>query len=105
MSSQLTPVPAVTRLPTITVLIPGSLRNCCAGASEITLEATNVREVLEALERRFPALHRSVCDETGAVRRHINLFVNTNHTRDRNGLDTPLAAGDEVTILPAVSGG
>ena len=51
------------------------------------------------------ALHCSVCDETGTVRRHINLFVNTNHMRDRNGLDTPLAPGDVVTILPAVSGG
>jgi molybdopterin converting factor small subunit len=46
-----------------------------------------------------------VCDETGAVRRHINLFVNSSHVRDRDGLDTPLAAGDVLTILPAVSGG
>ena len=105
MSPQLTSAPSVTRPPTITILIPGSLRNCCAGASEIVLAAASVRDALEELERRYPTLHRSVCDETGAVRRHINLFVNTNHMRDRNGLDTPLAAGDEVTILPAVSGG
>jgi MoaD family protein len=95
----------VTRAPTITVLIPGPLRKYCEGTSEIALAATNLRGVLEELERRHPALHRNVCDETGAVRRHINLFVNTDHMRDRNGLDTPLAAGDEVTILPAVSGG
>ena len=90
---------------TITVLVPSPLRDCCAGASEIAMSASNVRAVLEELERRHPALHRSVCDETGTVRRHINLFVNTNHMRDRNGLDTPLAPGDVVTILPAVSGG
>ena len=52
-----------------------------------------------------PSLYRSVCDETGAVRRHVNLFVNTSHVRDREGLDTALAPGDVVTILPAVSGG
>ena len=93
------------RATTITVHVPGPLRDCCAGASEISLSATTLRGVLEELERRHPALHRGVCDETGAVRRHINVFVNTQHMRNRNGLDTPLAPGDEVTILPAVSGG
>jgi molybdopterin converting factor small subunit len=90
---------------TITVHIPGPLRNCCAGAAELALPAGDVRGVLSELEHRHPALHRSICDETGAVRRHINVFVNTHHMRDRNGLDTPLIPGDEVIILPAVSGG
>jgi MoaD family protein len=90
---------------TITVHVPGPLRNCCAGASELALSAVSVRAALEELERRHPALHRSICDETGAVRRHVNLFVNTNNMRDCNGLDTPLAPGDVVIILPAVSGG
>ena len=95
----------MTSATTITVHVPGPLRAGCAGASELGLSATSVRAVLEELERRHPALHRSICDETGTVRRHVNLFVNTNHMRDRNGLDTPLVPGDEVTILPAVSGG
>jgi sulfur-carrier protein len=81
------------------------LRKYCEGASEIGLSAPTVRVLLEELERGYPSLHRNVCDETGAVRRHVNVFVNTNHMRDRNGLDTPLVPGDEVTILPAVSGG
>jgi sulfur-carrier protein len=88
----------------ITVLVPGPLR-ASAGASELTVSATSLRALLEELERNHPALHRSICDETGTVRRHVNLFVNINHMRDRNGLDTPLASGDVVTILPAVSGG
>jgi molybdopterin converting factor small subunit len=50
-------------------------------------------------------LYRSVCDETGKVRAHVNLFVNTTHVRDREGLDTALVPGDVITILPAVSGG
>jgi len=64
-----------------------------------------VRAVLEEIQRRHPALHRGICDETGAVRRHVNLFVNTAHVRDREGLDTALAPGDALIILPAVSGG
>jgi molybdopterin synthase sulfur carrier subunit len=46
-----------------------------------------------------------VCDETGAVRRHINIFVNDEHMRDLDGLDSAVVPGDVVTILPAVSGG
>ena len=95
----------MTRPATITVQVPGPLRNDCAGASELVISAATVRAVLEELERRHPLLHRGICDETGAVRRHVNLFVNTHHMRDCNGLDTPLARGDVVTILPAVSGG
>jgi MoaD family protein len=90
---------------TITVLVPASLRDCCGGRAELTTDAANLRCLLEEMERLFPKLHKNICDETGVVRRHVNLFVNTNNMRDREGLDTPLAPGDAVTILPAVSGG
>jgi molybdopterin synthase sulfur carrier subunit len=90
---------------TITILVPGPLRASCGGASELLISASTVRDALEEIERHHPSLYRNICDETGAVRRHINLFVNTSHVRDRDGLDTGLVPGDEVTILPAVSGG
>ena len=90
---------------TITIHVPAALRACCKGASELTLSAPSVRAALEQIERSHPALYSSVCDETGAVRRHVNLFVNTSHVRDLEGLDTALVAGDVLTILPAVSGG
>ncbi|HAB18477.1 MAG TPA: MoaD/ThiS family protein [Verrucomicrobiota bacterium] len=96
---------AATTASTIKVSIPTPLRKYSAGASELMLPATNVRKVLAELEQRYPALQRNICDETGAVRRHINLFVNTNHMRDCNGLDTSLQPGDVVTIMTAVSGG
>ena len=89
----------------ITIQLPAVLRGCCEGASELSLSASSVRSALEQIERSYPALYRSICDETGTVRRHVNLFVNTSHIRDREGLDTVLASGDVVTILPAVSGG
>jgi molybdopterin converting factor small subunit len=50
-------------------------------------------------------LYRNICDETGTVRRHLNVFVNADNVRDLNGIDTPLLPGDVLTILPAVSGG
>ena len=105
MPPRLKPVHLLAPATPITVLVPSPLRDCCAGASELALPATSLRAVLAELERRHPALHRSICDDAGTVRRHVNLFVNTHHMRDRNGLDTPLAPGDVVTILPAVSGG
>lgn len=90
---------------TITIHVPAMLRGHSGSAADLPVSAANVRDALLELERRYPDLHRDICDETGTVRRHVNLFVNSSHMRDREGLDTPLAPGDVVTILPAVSGG
>ena len=89
----------------VTIHVPGVLRQYCGGALELSLPASSLRDALEQIERRHPALYRCVCDETGAVRRHVNVFVNADHMRDRDGLDTALVAGDVIAILPAVSGG
>ncbi len=91
--------------PSVTLHVPGPLRRYCGGAAELPIAAHTVRAALEELERRELALYRNVCDETGALRRHLNVFVNAAHVRDLDGLDTALTSGDEVTILPAVSGG
>ena len=93
------------RAPKVVVSVPTPLRDRCAGAAELSLRSASLQTLLAELERRHPALHRCVCDETGAVRRHINLFVNIHHMRDRDGLATRLAAGDVITIMTAVSGG
>jgi molybdopterin converting factor small subunit len=89
----------------ITIHVPRELRVYCKGASELILLARSVRDVLEELERTHPSLYRGVCDDTGVVRRHVNVFVNNDHMRDREGLDTALMPGDEIFILPSVSGG
>jgi molybdopterin converting factor small subunit len=91
--------------PYITLHVFGQLREYCAGAKELLVSARTVRAVLEELERDEPLLYRNLCDETGKVRRHLNVFVNTENVRDLDGVDTTLAAGDIVTFLPAVSGG
>jgi sulfur-carrier protein len=93
------------RARTVTLFVPGPLRGYCGGASELPISAPSVRGALQEIERIQSSLYRNICDETGAVRRHINIFVNTSHMRDRDGLDTALVPGDEVIVLPAVSGG
>jgi molybdopterin converting factor small subunit len=93
------------RTPAITLHVLGQLRAYCAGATELSISAHTVRAALEDLERSQSALYRNVCDETGTVRRHLNIFVNSDNVRDLNGIDTPLTRGDVITILPAVSGG
>ena len=92
-------------MPTITIHVPGPLRAYCAGATELSISACTVRAALEDLERSQAALYRNVCDETGTLRRHLNVFVNSDNVRDLDGVNTALAPGDVLTILPAVSGG
>ena len=89
----------------IPVLLSSPLRDYCGGASRLSVAALSVHAALEQLERMHPQLYGSVCDETGAVRRHVNVFVNSSNIRDLDGMATPLAPGDVVTILPSVSGG
>jgi len=91
--------------PTITIHVPGPLRTYCEGAAQLSISAHTVRAALEDLQKSQSALYRNVCDETGTVRRHLNVFVNSDNVRDLDGVDTTLRPGDVVTILPAVSGG
>jgi molybdopterin converting factor small subunit len=89
----------------VTIHVAGPLRAYCGGAARLSLAAGTVREALLDLERNQPALYRNLCDETGAVRRHLNVYVNSDNARDLAGVDTELRKGDVLTFLPAVSGG
>jgi len=91
--------------PTITIHVPGPLRRYCAGAAQLSISAHTVRIALEDLRRSQSVLYCNICDETGKVRPHLNVFVNSDNVRDLDGVDTTLKPGDVVTILPAVSGG
>jgi molybdopterin converting factor small subunit len=91
--------------PKVTLHVFGSLRTYCADAAEILIAAQTVRAALEDLEQNQAALYRNICDETGVVRRHLNVFVNDDNVRDLDGINTRLTQGDVLSILPAVSGG
>ena len=89
----------------VAVEVPVVLRSCCGGASQLSIAASSIRDVLDQIERLHPLLYRSVCDDSGAVRRHVNVSVNSSLMQKPAVLETPLASGDIVTIFQAVSGG
>ena len=91
--------------PSVIVFVPAPLRQYCGNASELTVSAGTVQQVLGEIERTQPQLYSHVCDETGAIRRHLNVFVNDDNVRDLDGVATKVRREDVVTILPAVSGG
>ena len=87
------------------VRIPTPLRKLTNNEELVEVRAGTVGAAIAELQSRYPGIQERLLDETGAVRRHIGIFVNQFHIRDREGLDTPLQPGDAVIILPAVSGG
>ncbi|WP_371878697.1 ubiquitin-like small modifier protein 1 [Conexibacter sp. DBS9H8] len=88
----------------VTVKIPAQLRNVTDGAATVSVEATTVAEVLDALFARFGELRARISDDTG-LRRFVNVYVAGEDIRFLAGLDTPVGDGAQVTILPAVAGG
>ncbi len=89
----------------VSVKIPVALRPATGGESEVRVEGATVAEVLDALFERFGELRERISDEQGALRRFVNVYVAGEDIRFLEGLDTPVADGAEITILPAVAGG
>ena len=85
----------------VELFVPEMLRQYCGKARTLDVSGATVQAVLSEIERDYPALYVNVCDETGAVRRHINIFVNDDHMRDLNGLDSALAPGGAAEDVPA----
>lgn len=89
----------------VTVRVPTTLRTLTAGASEVTVDGTTVSEVLESLESAHPGFKDRLLDDEGGLRRFVNLYVADDDIRFRDGLQTGVADGDTVSIIPAVAGG
>jgi MoaD family protein len=89
----------------VRVRIPTPLRAATAGEAELTSDAATVSGLIEDLETRYPDIRGRLRDEQGALRRFVNLYVNGEDVRFKQGLETSLASGDELSIVPAVAGG
>ncbi|MFM7425282.1 MAG: MoaD/ThiS family protein [Elainella sp.] len=89
----------------VKVLIPTPLQKFTRDQSTIECEGGSISELLDALEQDFPGIKARLCDEQGNLRRFINFYVNSEDIRFLDGANTPLNAGDEVSIVPAVAGG
>jgi sulfur-carrier protein len=90
---------------TVSVRIPTTLRTLTAGKSEVSLEGSNVRDVLTRLDQAHPGFAGRLLDDDGNLRRFVNVFVADDDIRFLDGLDTPVPDGSEVSIIPAVAGG
>jgi MoaD family protein len=88
-----------------TVRIPTPLRKLTQGAEEVTASGANVGELIADLERRYPGLKERICEESGALRRFVNVFVRDEDIRFLQNLETPVKDSDEVSIVPAIAGG
>jgi molybdopterin converting factor small subunit len=89
----------------VTVRVPTTLRTLTGGASEVAVEGGTVGEVVAALEAGYPGFRDRLLDDAGKLRRFVNVFVSDDDVRFLQGLDTPVPAGETVSIVPAVAGG
>jgi sulfur-carrier protein len=89
---------------TINVRIPTPLRTLTGGKDEVPAKGSNVREVIDDLERNYPGLKERLCDDKG-VRRFVNIYQNEEDIRFLDGLDTALKDGDSISVVPAIAGG
>jgi molybdopterin synthase sulfur carrier subunit len=89
----------------VTVRIPTQLRELSGGSPEVELEAGSLREVLGALDGAHPGFAGRIFDDGGELRRFVNVFVADEDIRFLDGLDTAVADGQTVSIVPAVAGG
>jgi sulfur-carrier protein len=89
----------------VQVLIPTPLQKFTNDEASVNLDASSVDGLIEALEGRYPGIKGRLCDEGGKLRRFLNVYVNSEDIRFLDNQATPLADGDEVSIVPAVAGG
>lgn len=89
----------------VNVLIPTPLRSFTGGEGRVVVAAASVGEALDALESRYPGIGARLRDDSGQIRRFVNVFVNGRNVRESAGIDTTLAPGDELGIIPAMAGG
>ncbi|HUO49359.1 MAG TPA: ubiquitin-like small modifier protein 1 [Acidimicrobiales bacterium] len=89
----------------VIVRVPAQLRTLTGGAGEVAAEGSTVGEVLKALDAAHPGFGERLFDEAGALRRFVNVFLADEDVRFLEGLDTPVADGQTLSIVPAVAGG
>ena len=89
----------------VQVLIPTPLQKFTNDEASVSLDASSVDGLIDALDGRYPGLQGRLCDEAGKLRRFLNVYVNSEDIRFLENQTTPLKDGDEVSIVPAVAGG
>jgi MoaD family protein len=89
----------------VKVRIPTPLQKLTKDQAEVSVTAKNVKELLDSLEKQYPGIKGRLCDESGRVRRFVNIYLNEEDIRFLNQESTALKDGDEISIVPAIAGG
>ncbi|WP_084965693.1 MoaD/ThiS family protein [Thermoactinospora rubra] len=89
----------------VSVRIPTILRTYTGGSAEVTGEGATLRDVLQKLDSDYPGIGARILDESGKIRRFVNVYVGEEDVRFAEGLDTATPDGAQISIIPAVAGG
>jgi len=89
----------------VTVRIPTPLQRLTNGQGEVQCNGTTVAELISDLDKNHPGVKERICDDSGKLRRFVNVFVNEEDIRFLQGDQTTIKDGDEVSIIPAIAGG
>ena len=89
----------------VKVRVPTPLMKLTDNQSEVTAEGATISEILNNLESQFSGIKERICDENGAPRRFINIYLNEEDIRFLEGESTAVKDGDEISIIPAIAGG
>jgi molybdopterin synthase sulfur carrier subunit len=89
----------------VRVKVPTPLRKFTQGVDEVNAQGANVKSVVEDLEKKYPGIKERICDETGKIRRFVNVYVNGDDIRFLQNLETSIKEGDNISIVPAIAGG
>lgn len=89
----------------VRVRVPTPLRKFTQGADEVNAQGTNIKTLVEDLEKKFPGIKDRICDETGKIRRFVNVYLNGDDIRFLQNLETTVKEGDNISIVPAIAGG
>jgi sulfur-carrier protein len=89
----------------VSVRVPTILRPYTQGVSEVSAEGGTLTEVLDSLDASYPGIKGRVLDDSGELRRFVNVYVDDDDVRFADGLQTAIKDGGQVSIIPAVAGG
>ncbi len=89
----------------VKVRIPTPLQKMTGGQAEVQVGAASVKDLIEQLEKDFPGIKDRICDESGKIRRFVNVYLNEEDIRFLEQEATKLKDGDDISIVPAIAGG
>ena len=87
------------------VRIPAPLRKLTKDQAVVSSSGSTIEEILSDLEKNYPGIKERICDETGQIRRFINIFLNGEDIRFKDGANTKVSNDSEISIIPAIAGG